>query len=130
MNILKSNVVELDSLSRLCSEKGFDKDKLRGQLMQTDDLNEYKQFLQDSMKEMHRVMKKGKYCIIEVGDIRHQAKKLYLDHIIVELAKPNKFEVEKVIINYMEAPKISKAFSRKSKYGGTKTNRCVVMKKL
>jgi len=109
----------------------FDKDKLRGKLIQTDNLEEYKKFIKECMKEMNRVMIKGKYCIIEVGDIRHKSKKLYLDHLIVELAEQTGFEVETIMINYMDAPKISRAFSRKkSKYDGTKTNRCVIMKKV
>ena len=109
---------------------GFDREQLRKNLVQTDDLEEYKEFIKQCMGEMNRVVKKGKYCIIEVGDIRYQSKKMYLDHLIAELAEQTDFEVEKVMINYMESPKISRAFSRKGKYGGTKTNRCVVMKKV
>ncbi|MBI2660489.1 hypothetical protein HYX07_04975 [Candidatus Woesearchaeota archaeon] len=109
---------------------GFDKEKLRKKLIQTDNLAEYTEFVKDSMKEMYRVLKHNKNCIIEVGDIKHKSKKLYMDHLIVPLAEQTGFEVEKVMVNYMEAPKISRAFSRKGKYGGTKTNRCVVMKKL
>ena len=109
---------------------GFDKDKLRKKIVQTDDLNEYTNFIKDSMEEMNRVLKQDKYCIIEVGDIRHQSKKLYMDHIIVPLAEQTGFEVEKVMINYMTAPKISKAFKPRTKNAGTKTNRCVIMKKI
>ena len=109
---------------------GFDRHKLRKKLVQTDNLNEYINFIKASMEEMNRVIKKDKYCIIEVGDIRHQSKKLYMDHIIVPLAEQTGFEVEKVMINYMTAPKISKAFKPRTKNAGTKTNRCVIMKKI
>ncbi|MBI2558132.1 hypothetical protein HYW20_02310 [Candidatus Woesearchaeota archaeon] len=109
---------------------GFDRNKLRKKIVQTDDLNEYTNFIKNSMEEMNRVLKKDKYCIIEVGDIRHQSKKLYMDHIIVPLAGQTGFEVGKVMINYMTAPKISKAFKPRTKNAGTKTNRCVIMRKV
>ena len=109
---------------------GFDRNELRDKLIQTSNLKEYTNFLRDSMREMNRVLKNGKYCIIEVGDIRHQSKKLYMDHLIVPLAEQTGFEVEKVMINYMTAPKISKAFKPRTKNAGTKTNRCVIMKKI
>ena len=109
---------------------GYDRNKLRDKLVQTGDLNQYKEFIKDSLKEMNRVLKLGKYCVVEVGDVMHKSKKIYLDHVIVELAKDLGFEIEKIMINYMEAPKISRAFSRKEEWQGTKTNRCVVMRKI
>ena len=108
---------------------GFNREKLRNTLVQTGNLNEYKSFIKDSLKEMNRVLKKGKYCIVEVGDVRHNLRKLYLDHVIVELARDTGFKIEKIMINYMESPKISMAFRRKEPWQGTKTNRCVIMKK-
>jgi hypothetical protein len=68
--------------------------------------------------------------VVEVGDVMHKSRKIYLDHVIVELAKDLGFEIEKIMINYMEAPKISRAFSTKEEWQGTKTNRCVVMRKV
>ena len=109
---------------------GYDRNKLRKTLVQTNNMEEYKKFIEKSMGEMHKVLKKGKYCVIEVGDVKHKTRKVYLDNIIVELADKTGFRVEKVIINYMDSPKISRAFSHKSKYQGTKTNRCVIMKKV
>ena len=109
----------------------YDKEQLRKVLVQTNNLEEYREFIKKSMKEMYKNLNKGKYCIIEVGDVKHKGKKFYLDHLIVELAEEVGFNVEKVIINYMTAPKISKAFSlKKNQNGGTQTNRCVVMKKI
>ncbi|MBW3015834.1 site-specific DNA-methyltransferase, partial [Candidatus Woesearchaeota archaeon] len=109
---------------------GYNREKLRKVLVQTDSMEEYREFIKNSMKEMYRVLKKGKYCIIEVGDVKNKGKKVYLDELIVELAFEVGFKVEKVLVNYMEAPKISKAFSKKHKSQGTKTNRCVVMRKV
>lgn len=109
---------------------GFDRNQLRNTLIQTGNLNEYKTFIKNSLKEMNRVLKTGKYCVVEVGDVKHKSQKLYLDHVIVELAKDLGFTIEKIMINYMEAPKISRAFRRKEPGQGTKTNRCVIMKKI
>lgn len=109
---------------------GYDINRLRDKLIQTGDLEQYKSFIKDSLKEMNRVLKPGKYCVVEVGDVMHKSRKLYLDHVIVEVAKNLGFEIEKIMINYMEAPKISRAFGRKEGWQGTKTNRCVIMKKI
>jgi DNA modification methylase len=106
-----------------------DLEKLRKVLIQTDDLDEYKEFINKSMKEMYRVLKRDKYCIIEVGDVAHKSKKLNLDELIVELSNENNFEVKEILINHISSPKISKAFSKQAKEKGTKTNRCVIMKK-
>jgi len=109
---------------------GFNKEELRTTLIQTGDIQEYKNFIKDSLKEMNRVLKKDKYCIVEVGDVKHKSEKMYLDHIIVELAKDIGFKIEKIMINYMESPRIPKAFRRKEPGQGTNTNRCVIMRKI
>jgi len=106
---------------------GYNREKLRKVLIQTNNLEEYKQFLLVSMKEMHRVLKPNKTCVVEVGDVNHKSKKVMLDHLIVELADEAGFNVEKILINHFDAPKISKAFGRN--FHGTKTNRCVIMKR-
>jgi DNA modification methylase len=107
---------------------GYDRNKLRNILVQTGNIEEYRYFIKKSMQEMNKVLKKGKYCIIEVGDVRKG--KINLDEFIVDLADETGFEVERVLISYISAPKISKAFSRKKPGEGTKTNRCVIMKKI
>lgn len=107
-----------------------DREELRKKIVQTANFEEYKKFIEDSMFEMNRVLKKGKYCIIEVGDVKHNSKKIYLDHVIASFAKKTGFKIEKIMINYMQSPKISKAFSRKNHDQGTQTNRCVIMKKI
>lgn len=109
---------------------GYDREKLRNVLIQTENMDQYKAFIKMSLEKMYQLLRSGKYCIVEVGDVRHKGKKVYLDNLIVELAKDIGFKVEKVMINYMEAPKISKAFMPRKEGSGTKTNRCVVMKKL
>jgi DNA modification methylase len=106
-----------------------DMDKLRKKLVQTPNIEEYKKFLKASIYEMDRVLKRGKYCIIEVGDVAHKSKKLNLDEVIIELTEGTKLKVKEILVNYISSPKISKAFSTNAKKKGTKTNRCVVMKK-
>jgi len=106
-----------------------DLDELRKVLVQTNDLDEYTKFIDKSMKEMNRVLRKNKYCVIEVGDVAHKSQKLNLDELIVELSEKNNFKVKEILINYISSPKISKAFSEGAKQKGTKTNRCVIMKK-
>ncbi len=107
---------------------GYDRDKLRDILVQTGNIEEYRFFIKRSMQEMNKVLKKGKHCIIEVGDVRKG--KINLDEFIIDLADETGFEVERVLISYISAPKISKAFARKKPGEGTKTNRCVIMKKI
>lgn len=107
---------------------GYDREKLRKTLVQTGNIEEYRYFIKQSMKEMYKVLRKGKYCVMEVGDVRNG--KVNLDELIVDLADETGFKVERVLINYITAPKISKAFARKKPGEGTKTNRCVIMKKV
>jgi DNA modification methylase len=107
---------------------GYDREKLRKILVQTGNIEEYRYFIKRCMQEMYKVLKKGKYCIIEVGDVKNG--KINLDELIVDLAYEAGFEVERVLISYITAPKISKAFARKKPGEGTKTNRCVIMKKV
>lgn len=107
---------------------GYDREKLRKILIQTGDINEYREFIKKSMLEMNKVLKKGRYCIIEVGDVKNG--KIKLDELIVGLTNETGFIVERVLINYISAPKISRAFARKKPGEGTKTNRCVIMKKI
>lgn len=105
-------------------------DELREKIIQTANINEYKGFMKASMIEMYRVLKPGKYCIIEVGDVSHKSKKLNLDDVILELSNKTRFKVDRVLVTPIKSPKISKAFSESAKNKGTQTNRCVVMKKL
>ena len=107
---------------------GYDKEKLRKILVQTGNIEEYRYFIKRCMIEMYKVLKEGKYCIIEVGDVKNG--KINLDELIVDLADETGFEVERVLISYITAPKISRAFSRKKPGEGTKTNRCVILKKI
>ncbi|MBU3905183.1 MAG: DNA adenine methylase [Nanoarchaeota archaeon] len=108
---------------------GYEKENLRKTLIQTNNMEDYKKFIKSSMNEMHRVLKSKKYCIIEVGDVGNNGKRVNLEELIIELASETGFEVEKILINHISAPKISKAFSKNAKNKGTKTNRCVIMKK-
>jgi len=106
-----------------------DRDELREKIVMTSSLDEYKEFLKDSMLEMKRVMKPNKPCIIEVGDVSHGGGKVNLEEIIIELTDEVGFEIDGVLVNHIDSPKISKAFSEESKNKGTNTNRCVIMKK-
>ncbi|MEM2974736.1 MAG: hypothetical protein QW112_03905 [Candidatus Micrarchaeia archaeon] len=81
------------------------------------------------MREMNRVLKPNKYCVIEVGDVHHKSKNINLDELIADLADETGFEIEEILINHFSAPKISKAFSENAKKKGTKTNRCVILRK-
>lgn len=109
---------------------GIGREKLRKTLVQTDSLEEYREFLKGSMKEMHRVLHDNGVCAIEVGDVSHKSKKLNLDELVVELSGEVGFEVKELLINHISAPKISKAFSESAKMKGTRTNRCTIMEKV
>ncbi|MFW5983493.1 MAG: DNA methyltransferase [bacterium] len=108
---------------------GINIDKYMGKIVQSTSLKEYGDFLFDSLKEMYRVLKPGKYCIVEVGDVNYYGKKVYLDELVNKLASVVGFNIEKILINEITQPNISKEFRRKPPGQGTKTNRCVVMRK-
>ncbi len=61
---------------------------------------------------------------------KSKMKNVKLDRVVRVLAKPAGFEVEKVLINHISAPKISQAFTENGEDNGTQTNRCVIMRKV
>ena len=64
------------------------------------DIKEYSSFLEDSLKEMLRVLKPGRFCCIQIGP--YAAKHLPLHHIAHELALKVRFEfTDEVVLAFL-----------------------------
>lgn len=64
------------------------------------DIKEYSSFLEDSLKEMLRVLKPGRFCCIQIGP--YAAKHLPLHHIAHELALKVGFEfMDEVVLAFL-----------------------------
>lgn len=64
------------------------------------DIKEYEQFLRDSLKEMFRVLKTGRFCCIQIGP--YAAKHLPLHHIALEEALTVGFEfIDEIVLGFL-----------------------------
>lgn len=60
---------------------------LESTLVQTRNLDRWRQFIGGSMACMARVLRPGGHAVIEVGEVEHEGQLLHLDEVIVELAE-------------------------------------------
>lgn len=102
---------------------------LRKLIVQTDDLEEWSEFMIDSLREMLRVLKSGGTAVIEVGEVRYRGKMVNLDEIIAELGCSVGFNIVEVLINYQQFTKLANCFNVDNMKKGTNTNRLVVLSK-
>lgn len=105
-------------------------------LIQTPCLETWRTFMQDSMREMDRVLKPKGVCVIEVGDVALGKHKINLDEEIVSIAgtlrhtDPNySLYPEHILINQQSFTKLSNCFGVTNNQKGTNTNRLVVLRK-
>lgn len=113
----------------------IDTKELRKKVVQTADLDEWKQFISDTLNEMHRVLVPYGILAIEVGEVRYKGELLNLDEVIVELVNSKKynfqqFRIKEIFIQTQEFTKLSNCFNVKNNILGTNTNRIVLMEKI
>ncbi len=109
---------------------GIDPTPLREQVVQTDNLDTWTQFMTGSMQEMLRVLREGGVAVVEVGDIKYGKKVVNLDETIVEIAQEIGFGVEEVLINSQQFTKLANCFNVDNMTKGTNTNRLAVLRKI
>lgn len=89
----------------------------------------WKNFIQKTLKECHRVMKKGSYLVMEVGDVFHRGRMVNLDEIVIDASVESGLEWFKTIINQQKFTKLSNCWNVSNNVKGTNSNRCVVLYK-
>ena len=50
-----------------------------------------------SFREMYRVLKKGKYCVIVIGNVTYQGEEIKTDQMTINQCQKIGFKLEKVI---------------------------------
>lgn len=107
---------------------GIDIDDIRRKVVQTANLEEWRDFIRESMREMRRVLAPDGVCVIEVGDVLHCREPLNLDDVITDLAAPAGLAVEKVMIHQQRFTKLANTFNVDNNEDGTNTHRLVIMR--
>ncbi|MBI3038902.1 site-specific DNA-methyltransferase [bacterium] len=113
----------------------IDISKLKERLVQTADLDEWMQFISDSLAEAYRVLVKGGMLAIEVGEVRYQGRILNLDETVVSLTwakrfNAGQFKVKEVYIQSQEFTKLAHCFNVKNNTLGTNSNRIILMERI
>jgi len=107
---------------------GIDPEPLREQIVRTDNLYTWGEFVRESMREMLRVLRPGGVAVIEVGEVRYQGRTVNLDEVVVELGREIGFKVVEVLINLQRFTKLANCFKVENMKKGTNTNRLVVLR--
>ena len=110
-----------------CWFNNLDEIKIEKEITIKKNLDEWKNFIFRTLKELYRVLKKGKYLIFEVGEVRQG--KIKLDEEVLPLAYKTGFECEYILINKQKFTKTSNIWGIKNNSKGTNTNRLLVLKK-
>ena len=108
---------------------GIDDGDLAGRLVRTPDLAAWEDFMHATLRELHRVLKPGRACVVEVGEVARRGVRIDLDRRIAERAAQAGFEVVGVLINAQRCTKTAHIFRVTNNERGTNTNRMVVLRK-
>jgi len=113
----------------------IDSAEMGKKIVQTPDLEEWTQFISDTLNELHRKLVPGGHVAMEVGDIRYQGEILNLDETVVNLTTMKRynlgqFKVREVYVQSQEFTKLSNCFRVKNNVLGTNSNRIVLMEKI
>lgn len=89
---------------------------------------QWESFIEKTLTECARVMKKNAYLVMEVGDVKHGSGVLNLDDLVVRAAEKSSLVWEKTYINAQKFTKLSNCWNVSNNEKGTNSNRCVVFK--
>ncbi len=114
-----------------CWFLSINQDEFKKNLIQTQSLETWKDFMLESLKQMYRVIKPESFCIIEAGDVSNGKgkPKVYLDDILVTLGEEVGFQVVKRVIHQQNFTKLSNCFNIENNKKGVNTQRIVLFSK-
>ncbi len=104
----------------------------QNQMMMSSNVDEWRSFMRDVLREALRVIKPNSFIIFEVGEVENDGGLVYLDEVLGEEAErirdTEKFlRVEEVLINQQSFSKLSNCFQVENNRKGTNSNRLVVL---
>lgn len=92
-------------------------------------VSEWRNFIHLSLKEFYRILKKGSYAVIEVGEVSQGKKIIPLDEYVIEASNQTGLSYETTFINSQKFTKLSNCWGADNNEKGTNSNRCVVFSK-
>ncbi|MFX0172703.1 MAG: DNA methyltransferase [Candidatus Hodarchaeota archaeon] len=98
-------------------------------LVMTNSMEVWKDFIRDSLDEMFRVLKDKGVVVIEVGDVKYKRQRVNLDEIVEELGIEVGYSVIKRYIHLQKFTKLSNCFNVRNNVDGVNTQRMVTFKK-
>ncbi len=104
-------------------------DDFKDKLVMTNSLETWKDFIEDSLVEMYRVLKERGVAVIEVGDVKYNRKRVNLDDIVEEIGKKVGFSIIQKFIHIQKFTKLSNCFNVRNNLDGVNTQRMVAFTK-
>ena len=95
----------------------------------TASIDEWGDFMAETIHEMGRVLKVGGRAVIEVGDVRDTSLEGLMLKRLPMKVRGGRMTGERLYINSQNFTKLSNCWDVKNNRGGTNTNRCLVIQK-
>jgi DNA modification methylase len=114
---------------------GIEQESLEGKVVQTPNLNEWSNFISDTLTELQRVIMPGGTLAMEVGEVKYQGQILNLDEIILGLVcspehNMHQFRVKEIYVQSQQFTKLANCFKVCNNKKGTNTNRILLMERI
>ncbi len=110
-----------------CWFNAIDVEKVAASMSVSPNLEQWAVEMEDALRELYRVAKKGGHVAFEVGEVRNG--KLLLDEIIAPLGEKVGFRWLGTLINRQRFTKTSNIWGVNNNRAGTNSNRIVVLRK-
>jgi DNA modification methylase len=93
-------------------------------------LEDWKNFIHKTLKELSKKMKVNSFLVMEVGEVEQNKKLLPLDETVIQASMNSGFIWEKTYINSQKFTKLSNCWNVSNNEKGTNSNRCVVLRNI
>ena len=110
-----------------CWFNNIDLRKVEREITSLKNVAEWNIFIEQTLRELYRVLKQAKYLAFEVGEVKNG--KIKLDEEVLPIAKAVGFKCESILINTQSFTKTANIWGVKNNTKGTNTNRILLLKK-